>query len=127
MPAVTSLVGDILCLWDPLAHRKVPPQSQKGIVIALGLDGDGLRRLAMAAIQEGVSGRYSSAIVRLGIFRDAHQHSNRICSMRPSECRNIFVTFRPARRVAGLAGLVCCQWKCQPQKRAPQLEELQKR
>ena len=23
--------------------------------------------------------------------------------------------------------LVCCQWKCQPQKRAPQLEELQKR
>ena len=43
----------------------VPPQSQKGIVVALGLDGDGLRRLAMAAIQEGVSGRYSDAIVSL--------------------------------------------------------------
>ena len=57
----------------------------------------------MAAIQEGVSGRYSSATFALG-FRDAHQRSNRICSMPPSECRNIFVTFRPARRVAGLAG-----------------------
>ena len=58
----------------------------------------------MAAIQEGVSGRYSSARVRLRIVRDAHQRSNRICSMCLSECRNICVTFRPAIRVAGLAG-----------------------
>ena len=56
----------------------------------------------MAAIQEGVSGGYSSVIVRLRIFRDARQHRNRIFSMRPSECRNIFVTFRPARSWPGV-------------------------
>ena len=40
-------------------------------VIAFGLDGDGLRRLAVAAIQEGVSGQYSSARIRFRIVHDA--------------------------------------------------------
>ena len=73
-------------------------------VIAFGLDGDGLRRLAVAAIQEGVSGRSRSARIRFRIVHDADERSNRIFAIRPSECRKILVTFRPARRVAGLPG-----------------------
>ena len=70
---------------DPFPHRKVPPHSQKGIAIAVGLDGDGLRRSAMAAIQEGISGRYSSTRVHLRIVHDADERSNRIFAMRPSQ------------------------------------------
>ena len=57
-------------------------------VIAFGLDGDGLRRLAVAAIQEGVSGRYSSARIRFRIVHDADERSNRIFAIRPASARS---------------------------------------